>query len=346
MGNKIKVLVADDSAFMRLLITDILSSDSDIEVIDTAVDGQDAFVKSKALKPDVLLLDMNMGEYGGLYAVQQIMASNPMPILILSSVGNTNLEPIFDALSHGAVDYLNKPQRGGSKVREIEGELINRIKSASRATPKGKTGGEEEVIVADYTFKKNQKYKVIVIGASTGGPSAVEKIVRKLPGNLTVPVIICQHMPANFIGPFVKRLNALSSLNVVMGSKGMQPQAGNIIIAPGHENMILSAKGRGETPQISFTTDKYPEYNNPSINAIMESVADCYGKQSIGVVLTGMGKDGANGLKKMKDAGAYTIAQDKASCVIYGMPKVATERGAVTKSMHIRDIADFLVKTL
>lgn len=340
--SKIKILIADDSAFMRLLISDILSESRDIEVVGTAVDGKDATDKVKSIKPDVLLLDMNMGEYGGLYAVERIMKESPLPILILSAVGNSDLQPIFDALKLGAVDYLNKPQRGNSKLREIGTEIILKIKSVTRAKPKRTPSIHANT--HQHTFDSNRKYDAIVIGASTGGPSAVEEIVVSLPSNLNVPVIIGQHMPTNFIAQFVKRLNKLSPLSVVVGVKSMIPAPGMIIIAPGHGNMIL--KQVRKFVKIDFTEEIFKEYNKPSINSIMLSAASVYGAKTLGVILTGMGKDGVRGLKAIKDAGGYTIAQNEVSSVIYGMPKVAVESNAVSKSIHIKEIGNFLVNSL
>lgn len=338
----IKVLIADDSGFMRLLISDILSENEGIEVVGAAVDGRDAVTKVKQLKPDVLLLDMNMGVYDGIYAVKNIMKEAPLPILILSSVGNTNLQPIFDALQEGAVDYLNKPSRGNAKIRLIETELIQKIRSVTRAKPMAVKPSSKNT--NRHTFDGNSNYDLIVIGASTGGPSALEEIIVSLPSNLNVPIIIGQHMPTNFIAPFVKRLNRLSPLNVVVGSKGMDAVAGTIIIAPGTGNMILKKKGKKAV--IDFTERQFKEYNNPSINSIMLSAAEVFGKRTLAAILTGMGKDGVEGIKAIKKIGGYTIAQNEKSSVIYGMPKAAVEGGAIDKSVDIKELGSFLVNCL
>ncbi|MFY0625837.1 MAG: chemotaxis-specific protein-glutamate methyltransferase CheB [Reichenbachiella sp.] len=329
---------------MRLLISDILSESDRTEVIGTAVDGKDAVLQVKKLKPDVLLLDMNMGEFDGLYAVKRLMAEHPLPILILSAVGNSNLQPIFDALEYGAVDYLNKPQKSSAKIRLIEDELIQKIQSVARANPKVITPKVESVNTNEHTFDANSKFNVIVIGASTGGPTAIEKVITSLPANLTVPVLIVQHMPTNFIGSFVKRLNTLSPLEVVIGKKDMRPSAGQIIIAPGNSNMIVEKSGKNV--KINFTNEVFREYNNPSINALMLSVAEVYGKKALGVILTGMGKDGMLGLKSIKDKGGSTVAQSEKTCVIYGMPKAAVAHKAVDKSIDINEIGGYLVNSL
>ncbi|WP_258102976.1 chemotaxis-specific protein-glutamate methyltransferase CheB [Marinoscillum sp. MHG1-6] len=344
MKNGIKILVVDDSAFMRLLLSDLLNNDEELEVVGTASDGQEAVSQVKLLNPDLVLLDIHMGEYDGLYAVEQIMHNSPKPILILSSIGNTNLNPIFDALRLGAVDYINKPKKGGSKIREMEKELIQKIKKVASASPRSTKIVEKGINQLTHTFDPKPNYDIIAIGASTGGPSAIEKIVTSLPANLNVPVIIGQHMPQNFIPSFAKRLDGLTKLKVTVGSKGMEVRSGMIVVAPGDGNMIVQ-KEKG-TGIIDFSNKKYREYNHPSINALLNSVAEKYGKRAIGVLLTGMGKDGVNGLKAIKEKGGITIAQDESSSIIYGMPKMAFENGAADVVLNIKEIGGYLVNCL
>ncbi|MEM9325109.1 MAG: chemotaxis-specific protein-glutamate methyltransferase CheB [Bacteroidota bacterium] len=342
---KLKVLVVDDSAFMRLLLSDILSEDKELEVVGSAADGKEAVTQVMALKPDLVLLDMNMGEYDGLYAVEHIMKKHPVPILILSAVGNTDLEPIFDALRLGAVDYMNKPVRNNSKLRSMDMELIRKIKSAARAKPTIQLPQTKPVATVKLKPRKKRTYDIIVIGASTGGPTAIENVITAFPSNLDVPVLIGQHMPANFIQPFVDRLNKLSPLDVKMGVRGMVPRPGSIIIAPGDRNMVVTCDKSGHLT-IDFSDEVFREYNNPSINALMLSVADSYGSKALGAILTGMGKDGVKGLSAIKAKGGHTVAQDKATSVIYGMPKVAYDSGAVSDVLSIKEIGSFLVSKL
>jgi two-component system chemotaxis response regulator CheB len=341
--NKINVLVVDDSAFMRLLITDIISVDQRIEVVGTAVDGKNAVESVIKLKPDVLLLDMNMGKYDGLYAVKHVMNSHPIPILILSSIGNTDLTSIFDALNLGAVDYINKPQKGNSKIRNIGDELIQKIINVSTAQPKKLNTAKPKL---ELKSSSKSTVEIIAIGASTGGPSAIEEVISSLPSTLNVPVLVCQHMPANFIEPFANRLNKLTDLNVVIGKNTMTPMPGMIIIAPGNTNMILKLNKNTNQNQIAFSKDKFDEYNNPSINAMMLSIADLYKNKAIGIILTGMGRDGTKGLLSIKNNGGYTIAQNKASSIIYGMPKFAIQNDAVDKVLDIKEISKHLVSRL
>lgn len=340
MIDKLKVLVVDDSAFMRLLISDLLSEDSQLEVVGSAVNGMEATEQVMTLKPDVVVLDLNMAEYDGLYAVKSIMKERPTPILILSSVGNTDLQPVFEALKHGAVDYMNKPNRNKSKMREVQRELIQKVKSTSRANP-------SQVIVkpsAPRRKNKHSNYDLIAIGASTGGPTALEQLISSLPEDFDIPMIICQHMPSAFIPQFVQRLGALTPLNIVSASKDMSPRPGTIIFCPGHANLILKKQGKGSA--IDFTDEVYPEYNNPSINAMMLSAARIYRQKMVGVLLTGMGKDGAEGMKAIHNAGGQTVAQNKESCIIYGMPKAALDAGAVDAVLDIKDIGNHLAYNL
>lgn len=330
---------------MRLLLTDLLSKDDELNVVGSAVDGKEAVKLAKELRPDVVLMDMNMGEFDGLYAVEKIMQVHPVPILILSSVGNTNLDPIFDALELGAVDYINKPQKGGSKVREIGVHLVATVKRVARAKPKATKIEKDGLNKLSHTFDSKALYHAIVIGASTGGPTAVEKVITSLPANLNVPVLIGQHMPTNFIKSFAARLDFISPLKVVVGKKGMIPKPGMVIIAPGDTNMVL-VKDKSDTVKISYSDEHFKEYNNPSINALMMSAAKVYGSKAIGVLLTGMGKDGVNGLQEIKSSGGMTIAQDEASSVIYGMPKLAYETGAAETVLNIKEIGGYLVNCL
>ena len=345
MGNKLKILVVDDSAFMRLLISDLLSEDASINVVGTAVNGLEATDKVLSLSPDVVILDLNMDEYDGLYAVKAIMKKKPTPILILSSVGNTDLQPVFEALKNGAVDYMNKPSRNKSKIREIRDDLVQKVKSASRAKPK-KIIEPAPVIQRSFTtsFRKKSKYDIIAIGASTGGPTAIERVLTALPPDFNIPVVICQHMPQAFIPPFVQRLNSLTKLEVVAATKGMEPRPATIMFCPGHSNLIF-IKEKGVV-KVDFTDKVFKEYNNPSINAMMKSIAEIYGDKTVGIILTGMGRDGVEGMKALKQKGAQTIAQNRTSSVIYGMPKAAMDSGAINLELDIMEIGNYLVTEL
>lgn len=343
----IKALVADDSGLMRLIISDILNSDAGIEVIDTARNGLEAANKALELKPDVVVLDLNMGEYDGKYAVMKIMAEAPTPILILSALGNTDLESVMEVLRLGAVDYINKPEKNATRVRDIGADIIKKVKMVSTQSNKRALLRNREVKVNtnEHTFPEKRNYDVIVIGASTGGPTAVEKVITKLPANLPIPVLIAQHMPSSFVPSFVERLNALTPLETVMARNEDVIYPGRIYVAPGSRNIkvVKTLSGR-----VKIMTDhkKYKEYNYPSVSGLMLSVAEVFKGRSIGVILTGMGKDGADGLAAIKDAGGYTVVQNKETSVVYGMPREAMEKGYALQEVSINEMSGFLVSCL
>lgn len=344
--DEIKVIVADDSGLMRLIISDILNDADGIRVIDTAVDGKDC--KEKVLKQDVdvVVLDMTMGDYDGLYAIKHILRRKKVPILILSAMGNTNMEPIMEALRLGAVDYLNKPEKNRAKVREISDAIVRKVREVAKSNKNQiSERGEPKLNTGNHTFDSSLNFDVIVIGASTGGPTAVENVVSKLPGNLPVPVIIAQHMPSNFVPSYANRLNTLSPLEVVIGRKDDELKPGRIIICSGSRNTIVKVNEVGKVV-VDFSHKRFKEFNQPSVDCLMLSVAEVYGGKVIAAILTGMGKDGALGMDAIFKAGGYTIAQDKETSVVYGMPRAIAERGLAKAHVPIQEMAGFMVSCL
>lgn len=343
----IRILIVDDSLFMRYLTADILKNAGGFDIVDYARDGKEAAEKCCLLKPDVVIMDMLMGEYDGIMGVKLIMEKCPTPIIILSALGSTDMEPIMQALKLGAIDYHHKPDRSSKDIKENDDELINKVKAASnvKLTEYIKNTKDIKENIYQHTFSGNLNYDVIVIGSSTGGPTAVESVLTRLPGNLSVPVLIAQHMPENFVPSFAARLDQLTPLNVSMAKKDDILEPGKVLIAPGSRNMIVRQNENGKVV-CDFTAKRYKEFNFPSITGLMLSVAEVYGKRAIGIVLTGMGKDGAEGLKAIIDGGGYTIAQSKETCVVYGMPKEAVEIGAVKKVVPLNEIGQFVVSCL
>lgn len=344
MPDDIRVLVADDSGLMRLIISDILNAEQGIKVVGTAKDGKEAISKSLDLDPDVLVLDMYMGEFDGIYTVKNLLPQKHIPILILSSMGNSNLEPILEALHLGAFDYLNKPKDNHSKVREVGEQLIKKVRAAKKSSERKIKQVNTKLNQNQHTFCGKINYDVIVIGASTGGPTAVETVIKNLPKNLPVPVLVAQHMPANFVPSFVKRLDTITPLKVQMARKGEVLTQGTVTIAPGSRNIIVRRENQDVI--IDFIAKKFKEYNYPSINALFLSVAEVYKNRAISVVLTGMGKDGADGSCAIKEAGGYTIAQDKDTSAVYGMPRVVVERKGAVSVVPLNEISGFLVSCL
>lgn len=338
---KIKTLLIEDSGFMRILLTDLLRKDMKIEIIGTATNGLEGVEKVKSLKPDVVITDMVMPKYDGLYVVQQLMKEMPLPIILLSSLDRANPK-IFDALKEGAFDFVDKPQ--AEAVANGYTPLVDMIQEASlmdylklRQRVKGRN-------TSIHTFEARLNYDIIVIGASTGGPGAVEMIVNNLPANLSVPVIIAQHMPERFIETFSNRLAETTGLKVSVARNGEPLLGKHIYLAPGSANMRINLTD--SSPTVEYVTHIYPEFNNPSIDCLFESVANTYGQRSIGVVLTGMGKDGTMGLQKIRKAGGLTLTQDEVSSIVYGMPKAAFESGAAMHRIPLNEIPNFIISAL
>jgi two-component system chemotaxis response regulator CheB len=345
MANKIRTLLIDDSPFMRKVIGDIITADAELELVGTAANGREGSALAVSLKPDVVVTDMVMPEYDGTYLVRSVMDQRPVPIILLSSLEKTNVR-IFDALQWGAFDFIDKPvDLDANSIRDYR--LRGLIKEAARAdisVLKSKT--IRKTNTGAHTFDGTLNYSIIAIGASTGGPSAVESIIFNLPANLQIPVVIGQHMPARFLESFAERLNAHNHLPVAVARAGDTLQGGKIYIINGEHNTGLTRLPAENRVAFATVQRKFADFNNPSINCLFASVAAVYGARGIGVILTGMGRDGAEGLLRMKLSGGFTIAQDEDSCVVYGMPKTAVELGAVRQTVPLREIPGFIVSCL
>jgi two-component system chemotaxis response regulator CheB len=347
----INLLLVDDSGFMRLILADMLESDEQIRVVATAENGKEAFEKVKAYRPDVVLLDLVMKDFDGLYAVREIMAHQPTPIVILSSLGNTNFNAVFEALEAGAYDFLNKPHSEHSaRIRDLQPQLVAKIRQASAVDRSRLIQRKSSVNQHPHTFDRVLNFDVIAVGASTGGTGAIEEILKKLPGNFPLPVVIAQHMPAGFVPLFAKRLDGMLPLQVKMAEAGERLQGGTVYIAPGHCNTMIHSEGGARSGarhgSIAFTDQTFPEFNHPSVDCLMESVAQVYGSRALAVILTGMGKDGAAGMDQLHQKKALTLAQDEQTCVVFGMPKAAIERNAIQHILPIGEIPGFIVSCL
>lgn len=341
ISNRIRTVLIDDSAFIRKVISRMLLNDKGIELVGVASNGDDGTRLVLDLKPDVVITDMVMPDYDGMYVVKQVMEHNPVPIILLSSLDKTDVR-IFEALQHGAFEFIDKPS-DVSQLQPGDYKLVDLIRQAA--------GTDMSLLKARQHASSNADnhcfdghYQIIVIGASTGGPGALEHIVHNLPKNLDLPVIIVQHMPARFVETFSQRLSETSPIPVRVAHKGETLKKGTIYLAPGDSNMRVEKNHVTGAPMAIFTEKRFKEYNNPSIDCLFESVAENYGAHSIGVILTGMGRDGTMGLKRIKEAGGYTIAQDEYSSVVYGMPKAAFESGAVKQIVPLKEIPGSICK--
>ncbi|MBI4855592.1 MAG: chemotaxis response regulator protein-glutamate methylesterase [Acetobacterium woodii] len=339
LKQRIKVLIVDDSLVFRESLSREIAKDPDIEVVGTATDpymARDLIIK---LKPDVLTLDVEMPKMNGIEFLKKLMPQYPLPVIVVSSVSQN----VLDALDAGAVEFVTKPNvtRPGGMASFVN-ELIIKIKIASTA----KVGN----LKRDYTPSKpiaNQGIDtmstVIAIGASTGGTDAIHAVISALPRDMP-PIIIVQHMPPVFTKLYAERLNNTCELEVKEAEDGDVLKPGRVLIAPGNYQMRLAKRGTGYI--VKCTQEEKVSGHCPSVDVLFDSVADVAGKKSIGVILTGMGRDGANGLLKMKKTGAYTIGQDEKTSIVYGMPMVAFNIGGVEKQLPLDRIADEIIRFL
>ena len=344
MTRKIRVLVVDDSASVRSIFCRRLAADPEIEVVDHAADGLEAIQKVRDLRPDVVTMDVEMPRMDGLEAVQHIMRESPRPIVMVSALTRAGADVTIRALELGAVDFVLKPTRGGlPAVHEVTDELCAKIKLVAEARVAGPAGAVDDTddrSSHDPSPSQDLPWldKVVVIGSSTGGPQALCQVLSSFPNDTAVPVLLVQHMPAGFTRSLAERLNGLSPLQVEEARPGTPLEPGRALLAPGGLHMIATKSHR-----VGLHTGP-PECGvRPSINVTMESVAAVFGASAVGVVLTGMGSDGTRGAGLIKAAGGEVVAQDAATCVVYGMPKSVAEAGYVDSVVPLPRVASEIV---
>ncbi len=345
----VKVLVVDDSAFMRNVLVNMLNSDPDIKVIGIARDGIEAVEMVASLNPDIVTLDVEMPNMDGLEALKRIMAQNPVPVLMVSSLTTEGAKATLDALDLGAIDFIPKDLNDLSvniiKIKEV---LLEKIKIIGRKrilpTPKIISPAPLEMPKPSLR-RSHRKTSIVTIGSSTGGPKALQIILSKIPDNFPVPILIAQHMPANFTGPFAERLNKLSAIDVKEAENGEPIKNGTAYIAPGRGHMGVLRKKITETIiSVSENTGDY--IYRPSVDALILSVLESYSGRVLGVILSGLGNDGEKGMKELKNKGGSTFAESEDSCVVYGMPKAVIQAGNADKILHIDDIAGEIINTI
>lgn len=339
----IKVLVIDDSALVRKLLTKELNKQQDIEVVGTALNPYVARKKIANLKPDVLTLDLEMPRMDGLSFLSKLMKHHPMPVVVVSSLTPKNSENALTALRLGAVDVLCKPGSSYS-TQEISREIIKSVRAAAVADIKkndSTTSAQKSQSIkpSNARLKKTTK-KLIAIGSSTGGTKALEEILRVLPSNIPGTVIV-QHMPPVFTKSFAERLDIICNMSVKEAEDGDWIRPGQVLLAPGNFHMLVQKDGAKYYTKVKQGPPVH--HHRPSVDVLFNSVAEAAGINATGVILTGMGSDGAKGLLTMKEKGAHTIGQDKDSCVVYGMPRVADEMGAVSETLPLSKIAEAIV---
>jgi two-component system chemotaxis response regulator CheB len=347
-NNKTRVLVVDDSALMRKMISDILNSDSRISVVGTANDGVECIEKTRALKPDVITLDVEMPRKNGIQALEEIMKTCPTPVIMLSSLTQEGAQITLKAFTLGCVDCVGKPSGHISlNIDEIGKEIIEKVLVARTANIKRSIGVSSElnntqpIAKADF---RSRKREILVIGASTGGPMALQEVLSRIPADFPIPIAIVQHMPLNFTASFAKRLDSVSRLNVVEGYEGLELCSGMAVIAPSGKHMLVKKKNDGIFCNLSDAPSVLSV--KPAANILFLSAADIFGGAVVGVILTGMGRDGADGAIALNKKGAHIIAESQETCIIYGMPRAVIEAGVVDQILPLPNIAGAMIKSV
>lgn len=346
---KTKVLVIDDSALIRSLLTEMINQQSDMEVVGAAPDPLVAREMIKQLNPDVLTLDVEMPKMDGLDFLEKLMRLRPMPVVMVSTLTEKGSEITLRALELGATDFVTKPKSGISDgMREYTDLIADKIRIASKARVASlqRTAKQNQQITAIPGMLKNpliSSEKLLIIGASTGGTEAIKSFLLQMPSDCP-GILITQHMPAGFTKSFANRLDSLCKINVSEAVDGTRVLPGHAYIAPGDKHLLLARSGANYVTKLS---DADPvSRHKPSVDVLFDSAAEAAGKNAIGVIMTGMGKDGAAGMARMKKAGTYNFAQDEASCVVFGMPKEAIAQGGVDEVLPLMELPQAVLNQL
>ncbi|MGE5466779.1 MAG: protein-glutamate methylesterase/protein-glutamine glutaminase [Ignavibacteria bacterium] len=358
MADKIKVMVVDDSAVVRQVVTQAIAGDPSIEVIATAQDPVFALEKMKMLWPDVLVVDIEMPRMDGLTFLKKIMAEHPTPVIICSSLAEKGAQVTMEALASGAFTIITKPKMGvKSFLQDSANDLVSAIKSAARAnmgavrrmtSAPAATLNPPPKLTADAMISSQHTGasmygttdRLVAIGTSTGGTQALEAVLTRLPA-VCAGIVIVQHMPEKFTAMFAERLNGLCRLEVREAQNGDRVIPGRALIAPGGRHMML--KRSGAQYYVEVADGPLVNRHKPSVDVLFRSVAQVAGKNALGIIMTGMGDDGARGMKEMHDAGAQTVAEDESTCVVFGMPKEAIKLGGVDKIVPLDRIPQEIV---
>jgi len=356
---QVKVLVVDDSRFYRNRLCEILTSDRNIRVVGTAENGREAIDKTLILMPDVITMDIEMPVMDGISAVREIMKKRPTPVLMFSSLTTDGAQATLDALEAGAVDFLMKRLdklsfKGGQSANDIRNRILTLgrrgsalfSKQSSSATSAAykrdvispPTPSEQRPIHKSKT--RVDKYKILVIGASTGGPVAVQSIMTALPADFPIPILVVQHMPSAFTGPFAHRLDTLSKLTIKEAEDGDIPSPGGVYVAPGGKQMYLEHHAAKTIIRIRDSREN--ELYKPSVDITYQSVSEVYGGAALAIILTGMGADGREGAMRLKKQGSAIWAQDEQSSVVFGMPQAVIDAGLADRILPISEMAHHL----
>ncbi len=342
--NQIKVMIVNDSPYMTELLRDLLSSENNIKIIETARDGLEALRKIKHLTPDVILLDLEMPNMDGLSFIENVMKEKIVNIIIVSNYSKSGSKLILDSLELGAVDFVTVPQDSNDAIKDLKNILISKIEIASRSNPNvlvPKAISKLRPSINKGIASGEVASKVIVIGASTGAPRVITNILREIPKDIPAGFLIVQHMSKEFISTFTERLDEVSKLHVKQAVEGDLIQEGVALLAPGDMHMEVSSSHR-----IKLNQGPKRFGVRPAVNITMISASEAFGANTIGVLLSGMGQDGAFGMKMVKKRHGVTLAQNESSSVVFGMAKAANDLHAVDKMVHADDLAREITKVI
>jgi len=336
----VRVLVVDDSAFMRTALSRMIASEPDMEVVGTASSGSEALARLASLNPDVVTLDVQMPGIDGLETLRRIVAQAPRPVIMVSSVTERDAEITFEALGVGAFDYVPKQLSNSTlDILHIRPDLISKIRAAASTRNGSHSPSRKPPACATVANLggKSIRPAVVALGTSTGGPKALQEILPLLPRDLPVPILIVQHMPLGFTGPFAQRLNAISSVTIREATHQEPVLPGVVYIAPAGMHMTVERRSESSTT-ICLDTQPTNCLHMPSVDIMMKSVARNFGSSSMGVILTGMGSDGAQGMKAIHHEGGLTVGQDESTCIVFGMPRACAELGVLHRVVPLSQI--------
>lgn len=345
---KTKVLIVDDSAYTRQMLKNILTEVSGLDVVGIASDGIDAMAKTLRLQPDIITLDFEMPEMDGFSFLRWLMKERPTPVIMVSS--HADSKTVFKALELGAVDFIAKPtKRASIELQTIEKDLIRKVRGIKNIrldilSKNLELLEREEVTETPETVRKQHAIDIVAIGSSTGGPAALQIIMTRLPADFAAAIVVSQHMPKGFTGPLSERLDRLSPLKIKEAEEGDHIRKGVVYVCPG--GFHLGVNQKKEKYFISLKEGRLSDKYIPSVDYMMSSVAQHYGQSSVGVILTGMGNDGKNGMLEISAQGGYTIAESESSAVVFGMPAEAIKSGSVERVLPISEISSEIIRVV